>query len=426
MPGWPIRCRCVAPAEHAHRRVYLVPVTAIEGPEASSLAWLLAPLTVPTFLDEVWGAAPHHISRGRANYFGSLLSASSAADELLTNLRAAPDALRLVKGLDHRDPDAYQLPDGTVELDRVRDEIDNGYTVVLNNIERYLRPMTSLTHSIEVELNFPTHVNAYITPPASTAFLPHYDHHDVLVLQVQGSKRWYFYGDDPVPPHVMQQLHEVDPAGLPAPSTLYLDTGDTLYLPRGRVHSAETTSELSVHLTVGIHVPTVLTLLTHALHLLSLRDDRVHTPLPARYLDDPAVRVGLDALIHRAVTAVESPGAVAEGLGAMQDFLVRRGRCPAVGQVSDTVGINAETLVRKYQPLYSRVTKTDDAVALQFAQLLVNAGSEHEAAMRFLSTSTQPFRVGDLPGLTAAQQTELARSLIMSGFLVRLPADESK
>jgi lysine-specific demethylase/histidyl-hydroxylase NO66 len=37
--------------------------------------------------------------------------------------------------------------------------------------------------------------------------------------------------------------------------------------------------------------------------------------------------------------------------------------------------------------------------------------------------TSAPFRVRDLPGLTAAQQTELARALIVSGFLIRLPDD---
>lgn len=394
-----------------------MPVTA----EKSALAWLLAPVTVQTFLDELWGAAPHHIARGDTEYFGDLLPASSAAEQLLSSLRATPDTLRLVRGAEHRDPDGYQLPDGGFDLDRLREAIDDGYTIILNNIETQLRPMATLTHGIEVELNFPTHVNAYITPPESTGFLPHYDHHDVLVLQVQGAKTWHFYGEEPVAAHLMQQMYEVDPGGLPAPSTFSLATGDTLYLPRGRVHSAATTTELSVHLTVGIHVPTVLTLLTHALHLLSVHDDRVHTRLPARHLDDPQVRAGLDDLVHAAVTAVQSPDALAEALGAMQDFLLRRGRCPVVGQVADTVGLDAGSLVRKQQPLYSRVTTTGQGVGLQFAQLLVSAGADHEAAMRFASASTEPFRVGDLPGLTAAQQTELARSLIISGFLIRLP-----
>ena len=107
----------------------------------------------------------------------------------------------------------------------------------------------------------------------------------------------------------------------------------------------------------------------------------------------------------------------------MEDALVRRGRCPPVGQISNAVGIDGQTLVVKYQPLYSRVTGVAGGVALQFAQLSISAGSDHEAAMMFVSRSTEPFRVGDLPGLRAAQQMELARTLIVSGFLVRLPDD---
>jgi lysine-specific demethylase/histidyl-hydroxylase NO66 len=55
--------------------------------------------------------------------------------------------------------------------------------------------------------------------------------------------------------------------------------------------------------------------------------------------------------------------------------------------------------------------------------LSIRGDTDHEAAMLFISTSTAPFRVRDLPGLTAAQQTELARTLIVSGFLIRLPDD---
>ncbi|RRR39995.1 cupin [Mycolicibacter terrae] len=395
--------------------MYFVPVTA--GSQ-SPLAWLLAPVTVQTFLDELWGAAPHHIARDRADYF-DVLAGPSSASQLLEALRTEPSAVRLVRGADHLEPQHYTRADGTLDLARIHAESDRGYTIICNNIEKYLRPMSTLTHGVEVELNFPTHVNAYLTPPASTGFLPHYDHHDVLVLQIHGNKTWYFYGDDPIPPHRMQQMHEVDPAGLPAPTSLQLAAGDTLYLPRGRVHSAETTSEPSVHLTVGLHVPTVLTLLTHTLHLLSLRNDAVHTRLPARHLDDPQVRASLGPLIRDALAAMEASDALAEGLGAMQDFLVRRARCPVVGQVDDTVGLDTDTLVCKQHPLYSRVTTTADGVGLQFAQLIVSARPDHEAAMRFLSARTEPFRIGELPGLAAAQQIELARSLIMSGFLVR-------
>ena len=55
---------------------------------ASPLAWLLAPVPVQAFLDELWGAAPHHISRDRAEYFGPLTELATA-EGLLTALRAA-------------------------------------------------------------------------------------------------------------------------------------------------------------------------------------------------------------------------------------------------------------------------------------------------------------------------------------------------
>ncbi len=385
----------------------------------SALARLLDPLPVDAFFAEIWGVRPHHIQRDAAGYFGSLLAGPAAAEELLECFRSAPASVRLVRGPEHRDSGGYRLADGSLDLARVRSDYRDGYTIILENIERYQRAMTALTHSIEVELNFPTHVNAYLTPPQSTGFLPHYDHHDVLIAQVRGDKIWHLYGDTAIPPHLMQQRYEVDPAGVSAPRDLRLRDGDTLYLPRGRVHAAETTGEPSIHLTVGIHVPTVLTLLTHTLHQLSLNDDRVHTRLPPKHLDDPRARVELTALARDALRAVEGPEALAEGLEVMQDLLVRRGRCPPVGPASAAAGIDGQTRVVKHQPLYSRVRAVAGGVALQFAQLLVSAGADHEAAMRFLSASTEPFQVHDLPGLTAAQQTELARSLIVSGFLER-------
>lgn len=375
------------------------------------------------FLDEIWGATHYHVKRCRAGYFDRLLNGPSAAEELLEHVQPDPSAVRLVRGGADKDPDTYRLADGGLDLARVRDNLADGYTIVLDGIERYARAITSLSHSIEVELNFPTRVNAYITPRESTGFVPHYDPHDVLILQIQGSKVWHLSDGDDVSPHDMQRREGVATAGLSLPIDLRLEAGDVLYLPRGRFHAAETHSEPSVHLTVGIHAPTALTLLTHMLHSLSLHDDRVHARLPPRHLDRDAVRKSLGDLVHEIVTTVEDPRVIAEGLGAMEDVLVRRGRCPPVRQVSNAVGIDGQTQVVKYQPLYSRVTATAGGFALQFAQLSITAGADHEAALLFLSKSTEPFRVRDLPGLSTVQQTELARSLVVSGFLVQLPGD---
>jgi ribosomal protein L16 Arg81 hydroxylase len=389
-----------------------------------SLTWLLTPLAVETFLDKVWTTTHYHVKRHCAGYFDSLLRAPSAADELLELFRREPSAVRLMRENDKKSgSDSYQLGDGSLDLVGIRNDFADGFTIVVDGVERYVRAIASLAHSIEVELNFPVQVNAYITPPGSRGLVPHYDDHDVLVVQIQGSKVWHLYDVD-IAPHAMQRRDKAVAAdGLPSPSDVRLEVGDVLYMPRGLVHAADAGAEPSVHLTFGIHAPTALTLAIGALYSLSFRDDRLNAQLPPRHLDDADVQATLGALLRDAVKTVEDPTAITGGLDALADVLVRRGQCPPIGRISNAAAIDGQTLVKRYQPLYSRVKAVADGVALQFATLSIGAGPDHEAAMLFISKSTGPFRICDLPELSAKQQIELARSLIVSGFLVRLSDD---
>jgi ribosomal protein L16 Arg81 hydroxylase len=391
-----------------------------------SLAWLLEPLSVDVFLGEIWGNAHRHIAGRNAGHFERLLPSSSTVDALLELLRHEPSALRLVRGKDKKGPDSYRLAEGGLDIAGVRSDFDDGYTVVVDGIEQYVRNIGTLARALEVELNFPVQVNAYITPPESSGLVPHYDDHDVLILQLRGSKTWHLYEGADRPPREIQR--DADKAvvleSLAAPTDLRLEPGDVLYLPRGRVHEAETHSETSVHLTVGIHAPTVLMLAIGALYSHSFRDDRLNAQLPARHLDDPHLGATLRDLVREALAGVDDSGALAGGLGLLADVLVRRGKCPPVGKIASANSIDGQTWVMKHQPLYARAKALDDGVTLQFASLSINAGADHEAALQFVARSAEPFRVGDIPGLRAEQQTDLARTLIVSGFLARV-ADNS-
>jgi len=378
-------------------------------------------LTVETFLDKVWTATHYHVERHSAGYFDDLLHAPSAAEELLELFRHEPSAVRLMRQDDKKaGSESYRLGDGSLDLAGVRNDFADGFTIVVDGLERYVRPIASLAHSIEVELNFPVQVNAYITPPRSRGLVPHYDDHDVLILQIEGSKLWHLYDGVGIPPHAMQRRDKAVPAdGLPSPTDLRLEIGDVLYLPRGLVHAADAEAESSIHLTVGIHAPTALTLAIGALQSLSFHDDRLNAQLPPRNLDDTNMHATLGMLLRDTARAIEEPSALAGGLDALADILVLRARCPPIGSVANAAGIDGRALVQRYRPLYSRVKAVAGGVALQFATLSINAGTDHEAALRFVSTSTEPFRVCDLPGLRPRQQIDLARKLIASGFLVR-------
>ncbi|MGH3531843.1 MAG: cupin, partial [Mycobacterium sp.] len=103
----------------------------------SSLAWLLQPLTVEAFLDEIWGApdvAHYHVKRHCAGYFDGLLHGRSAVEELLEHVQPEPSAVRLIRDGEDKDPDTYRLADGSLDLVRVRNDFADGYTIVLNGL----------------------------------------------------------------------------------------------------------------------------------------------------------------------------------------------------------------------------------------------------------------------------------------------------
>ncbi|GAB1816024.1 cupin domain-containing protein [Mycobacterium sp. MUNTM1] len=389
---------------------------------------MLEPLSAQTFLDEIWAQKPYHVARCRAGYFEGLLPGPSALDHLLELFRREPPAVRLMRGKFKKGADSYRLGDGGLDVAAIRGDFADGYTIVVDAVERYSRSVASLAHAIEVELNVPVQVNAYATPPGSQGLVPHYDDHDVLILQIEGSKIWHLYDGVDIPPHRLRRDDKtVRIGGLPSPTDLRLAAGDVLYLPRGRVHAAETpASGPSVHLTVGLHVPSVLMLAIGALYSQSLRNDALNARLPLRHLDDADLQASMSAMLRDALRGIEEPDAVQGGLDTLADVLLRRGHCPPIGQIADAAGIGARTLVDKYRPLYSRMKVGPDGVALHFATLSIGAGPDHRAALEFIAKSNSPFRIDELPGLDAAQQIELARSLIVSGYLIRLSPTNSE
>eukprot|EP00536_Pseudo-nitzschia_multiseries_P011668 jgi/Psemu1/289831/fgenesh1_pg.410_\ len=108
------------------------------------------------------------------------------------------------------------------------------------------------------------YANAYLTPPHSQTVPPHADDRDVLVFQLVGYKRWKLYQERPIRyPYTHEQVGK---SGIQVPESVLdgplafddcLQQGDVLYIPRGMVHEAKTTSnndapDLSFHITVAL------------------------------------------------------------------------------------------------------------------------------------------------------------------------------
>ena len=166
-----------------------------------------------------------------------------------------------------------------------------GFTLLVNRVERHLPALGQLVDAIEQATGVHAQANVYVTPPQARGFAAHSDIHDVLVVQVQGRKRWTLFA-----PHVALPLG--DAAGQapgrdePAMDSIVLGPGDVLHLPRGVGHAVanEDASEPSVHVTVG--VDTHMSVVAHALHCAGSAADQA----AIRRLADDDVR--LRAFLH--------------------------------------------------------------------------------------------------------------------------------
>eukprot|EP00913_Durusdinium_trenchii_P018480 g17362.t1 len=116
-------------------------------------------------------------------------------------------------------------------------------------------------------------INAYLTPPDAIGKPPHVDDHDVLVLQLAGSKTWTLLDD------ARQTIREQVP----------LTKGDVMYLPQGIPHhaAAMASHEASLHLAVALHRrPMSYSSVLGALVTLRLMDPGDGDLLPAALVEE--------------------------------------------------------------------------------------------------------------------------------------------
>ncbi|AZM73565.1 cupin [Streptomyces sp. KPB2] len=252
----------------------------------------LIDLSPAEFARDVWARTALYTPR--AGDFSDLFSAD-AVDELVSRRGLRTPFLRVAK-------DGSTLPDTSFTSSAgvgatIPDQLDDtavwrafadGATLVLQALQRTWQPLGDFVAGLTSDLGHPVQANAYVTPPQNRGFDDHYDVHDVFVLQIQGIKRWLIH--EPVHPDPLRDEPWTDLRSAVAEAAkgearidTVLEPGDTLYLPRGWLHSAQAQGAVSIHLTLGIHTWTRYALAEHLAQaaLAMLRDDpRMRTTLP--------------------------------------------------------------------------------------------------------------------------------------------------
>jgi hypothetical protein len=366
----------------------------------TALLRAIAPTGADEFLAGYWERRPLHVERRMSE----------------PGLRSP--GFRLVKAGEKIDPRDYTVDlawrprpfTGSANSLAVLCEFTSGATVVLQGLHLTWTPLARYCRQLEAFLGHPVQANAYYTPARSQGLPVHHDTHDVLVLQVSGSKRWLVY--DPVFELPLKHQRYKAEMGEPGPTVMdvVLRAGDTLYLPRGWLHEALTSDEDSLHLTVGVSVTTWLDALGDLL---------------AECEDDVEFRRSVAADGEGAAELVER---LAERLGAEHVAEVVRaklvsGRRPVLdGQLEDLralPGLSAGSEVARRETVIADLRDLDERrVALVFEGRRVVFPAHARDELAALVDSTGTVRLSELPGrLDEDGRLVLARRLVREGFL---------
>lgn len=273
--------------------------------------------------------------------------------------------------------------------------LGDGATVVLQSLHRTVPAVGRFASALEAEISHPVQVNAYLTPPGAAGLAPHADGHDVIAVQLHGSKAW-----------------TVDGLG-----DITLHPGDTLYLPVGTCHSAETDERASLHLTVGI----IRVTYRAAIQRLLAQSGDLDAPLPLGYAtadaDDGPLEAGLAAAAGKAAAALvdADPAELASS-----ERRRRRPRLRHEGHIASVIGLDQlgpSTCVRlRSGPPPSLSEEDDGRLRLDLGDRVLHlppaAGPSLDRLLRGSSVA-----VGDLPDLDGESQLVLARRLVREGML---------
>ena len=383
---------------------------------SAALARCVAPLEPERFLDEYWERRPLVSERGGAARFDDLLSERDI-EELVASGALRHPAFRLVKAgerLRLRDystdipwrPSAFT---GVADAAAVAEAFTAGATIVVQGLHHWWRPLAVFCRELEAELGQPTQANAYWTPRDSQGLPVHHDTHDVFVLQVAGEKRWLVY--EPKVELPLRDQRYADSMGEPGEPVhdVVLRAGDVLYMPRGWLHQAMTSTTDSLHLTVGVNVYTWIDAARAALR-------RAESNVEWRR-SVPADGEGGREVAELLAEHMEPDDVVRR---MRRRFVASRRPLPEepIAQLRALERLTADSEVERRPTVIAELLTRRDGLVLAFEGKTLGLPAAAGEALEELVTAEGPVRPRDLPGdLDEESRLVLVRRLVREGFL---------
>ena len=198
-----------------------------------------------------------------------------------THSASYPD-ISLVRGDGDVAPGEYTNDAGRIQPLEVARHFDDGATVIFRQLHKRVPTLARLCVALGRRFSSRVQTNVYLTPPDAQGFAPHWDTHDVFVLQISGAKRWSIYDTQVRLPLRGQRFKPGTPPG-DVSNELELGPGSAVYLPRGLMHSARSTGQASLHVTLGLTAFTWAEFLVESVTAAALEEESLRRNLPREF-----------------------------------------------------------------------------------------------------------------------------------------------
>ncbi len=419
---------------------------------------VIAPITRTAFFAEYFERKHLVVKRGDPDYWQGLLTFADVDHVVSTMGLSAPEitvtrndghAAGTDRDMPARDPasdsdrppatDAdpaqpigpadYAYDSGQIDPVRVAKLFADGGTVILSGLHERLPKLAQFCRALETEMSARVQTNIYLTPGGNQGFRPHYDSHDVIVLQLEGTKEWRIY-DSPVELPLASQGFE--PGAVPIgeeTDRFVLEPGDMAYVPRGLAHDAVATGETSLHVTTGLMFRTWADLVAEAAQIMAHKDPAFRRALPPGFANAGYDLAALEPELRALLMRLHDTAPGASLLEAFRsDFIASR--LPRVdGQLTQVAGLSdltAETRLGCRPDLFFELERVEGPEGTGPQMLLSCCGAEitlpaHVETPLTFALQTPEFTIADLPGdLDDAGRLVLLRRLIREGLVAAL------
>lgn len=212
---------------------------------------LIAPLT-PADVSALWHSRTLKLQRRRRENCPAVLLDWNKLWRLIEDDIIPPADCRVTYGR-RIVPPSFYADDDKFNLQKLARLLEQGTSMIVVRLDRHIPSLSAVLQDAKMHGIRLAEAGAIVTTGSIGALETHYDFRDLIILQMEGSKRWRIYGPRVARPSRVSYVN--DPPKTPPVLDTVLQPGHMLFMPAGFWHVCDNGPDRSLHLGLFLKPP---------------------------------------------------------------------------------------------------------------------------------------------------------------------------